>query len=953
MFKKILIILLVFSIILGLFNFIPAMADEEDDELIKAMTSVTEKAQEQDGFEVENYEFNDVAGTVYEKPVKLLSIIGLVNGYEDGSFKPSNSITRAEIAEVVIKMLGISNGMLILEGESFKDVTDTYWARNSIEIGQKLEIINGDSLGNFNPDNNVTYEQAIKILVCALGYGIQADAKGGYPIGHLIMARELKITEDVDVKIGRNISRGELSQLVYNSLQVEVSELKSYGVDSKISFKKGESLLKQRFDVYKSVGEVKGTHITQYVEEISIRENEIKIDNKAFDVNEHDNKYSSSKSASSLFGYKVEYFYKQSGNSKPVLMYIEKFEDENHEFSVSDEKIIEFNKTSLKYELEDDEKNKNKEDNEILEIKEGAIYIVNGIYDPEFNPEIEPVLSGSVRVVDNNDDGIYDIVFVNNYDILIVGQVLYRDTLELRTIIREKRFDVIDKYDQSKRYHFDLEEKNNKVVFYKNNEEVEFEDIEIKSDDILSIMSSKDGKLTTIYIANSNVIGKVSEIGDEKKIILDEGEFALSKFYTDSSYITKQYVTVGDRVILFMNHESKVVDIVPVKNSLNYYGYFIEYAKKSGLGNKHQFKIFTSWGEHWIYEADDKLTIDGMSVNSNDINAILSNPQLIKFKANGKLKITEIYTANGTNDDFALRRQYLTNNPMDELNGYGVKVIKQGSNYRIRFLNNALSNYYLSSNTRVFTIPNDKTRDEFYELTNGDYVSSNPNINGPYYIELYDLDNDGIAKIAIINMNEPPKYATDVPTANGVMFIDKTTLGLDNSGNEILRIYGYSAGVKTIVNTDDLSLGAVDPNGVWGTAGISVKSLKSGDVIQAGYDPKGRMYAYKLMYRKSMSELFDKADITALKNGLPDYTKYENELIFGIIEQINGSVLSLKVSEDESESWRDINVGSAQVLKYNLSKESFKPMWSADLAVGQLVLVRANKNVVTDIVIYE
>lgn len=81
------------------------------------------------------------------------------------------SITRAEMAAVVCRMLGKENDAEKAVGSTaFSDVTSTHWASGYINICAKIGIISGDGDGKFRPEDDVKYEEAIKMIVCAMGY---------------------------------------------------------------------------------------------------------------------------------------------------------------------------------------------------------------------------------------------------------------------------------------------------------------------------------------------------------------------------------------------------------------------------------------------------------------------------------------------------------------------------------------------------------------------------------------------------------------------------------------------------------------------------------------------------------------------------------------------------------------------------------------------------------------
>ena len=91
--------------------------------------------------------------------------LGILSGYTDGTFKPMNNITRRDFAIMLAQSLGHDNDE---EATSpFKDVADTDYGVSSIAYLYENEITVGDSNGNFNPDANITRQEAAIMLVKA------------------------------------------------------------------------------------------------------------------------------------------------------------------------------------------------------------------------------------------------------------------------------------------------------------------------------------------------------------------------------------------------------------------------------------------------------------------------------------------------------------------------------------------------------------------------------------------------------------------------------------------------------------------------------------------------------------------------------------------------------------------------------------------------------------------
>ena len=159
----------------------------------------------------------------YYTPVTVLSERGIINGYEDGSFKPDNRLTRAEFTKMIVTLLGKDSEANAQKGySSFTDVGSSHWASGYINVGVNEGIINGYGLGYFGPEDNVTYSQTVKMLVSAAGHDLDAQKSGGWPTGYMAVGSLTGITDgmSIDKQNDDLVSRGEAAILMYNTLML-------------------------------------------------------------------------------------------------------------------------------------------------------------------------------------------------------------------------------------------------------------------------------------------------------------------------------------------------------------------------------------------------------------------------------------------------------------------------------------------------------------------------------------------------------------------------------------------------------------------------------------------------------------------------------------------------------------------------------------------------------------
>lgn len=111
--------------------------------------------------------FSDVASTDwFYTYVRDLALANIISGYTDGTFKPQNSITRAEFAKVIVLATG---NIPSTASSSFPDVASSHWARGYIERAKELGFMTGYPDGAFRPDSSISRQEIAKVVVLANG----------------------------------------------------------------------------------------------------------------------------------------------------------------------------------------------------------------------------------------------------------------------------------------------------------------------------------------------------------------------------------------------------------------------------------------------------------------------------------------------------------------------------------------------------------------------------------------------------------------------------------------------------------------------------------------------------------------------------------------------------------------------------------------------------------------
>ena len=166
--------------------------------------------------------FTDQADIKVENEVvDTLIELGVINGYTDGSFKPNDTVTRAEMAKMIyVLRTGNSDASAYNNDKtSFTDVNG-HWAAGFIKYCQSVGIIAGQSATKFAPDKTVTAQEAAKMLLVTLGYDAQKAGLVGinWASKTNALADENGLLDDVNTSFTGPCPRQYAAQLIYNAI---------------------------------------------------------------------------------------------------------------------------------------------------------------------------------------------------------------------------------------------------------------------------------------------------------------------------------------------------------------------------------------------------------------------------------------------------------------------------------------------------------------------------------------------------------------------------------------------------------------------------------------------------------------------------------------------------------------------------------------------------------------
>lgn len=597
---------------------------------------------------------------VYNRALALATALGIITGYEDGSYKPESSVTRAEMAAIVLRMLNTTAGSAY--SNSFNDVKADHWAADTIQTAAELSIINGMGDGSFKPDGAVTYEQVVKMIVCALGYDTESKLAGGYPSGYLSQANSMKVTDNAIGVIGEAADRGLVIKMVYNALLTYFNEPDGVGPTGLTTYKATRTLAKARFDIIDAKGVLTATSKrTLDPSFATIKDGQIAIDSILFDTE--------LTGLEEYVGETVTYFYRETpGMTTPFVLAVAAANSKSATEMLDLDNVksmtgFESGNGVIKMERGTDRKCKDAVINyngtiitpadfarAVADDKTGRFYVRN--YDGTrlgqmtFDDLLLPE-NGSVKLTDSDGDGNFDYIFVEAYETMTVTTVSSK-----RLSGKINGEDVVINIDTDSNIDLD-------ITVIRAGDEVKPRNL--KADDVASIVRSLDNNSIKIEVTTESVTGKVSSVGerDEEYIATIAGEDYIvdANAYSDVKSGTEGifYTDVFGRIaFVTASGSGKIV-------GSDKYGWLM-YAYKS-KGGEYLARIYSQDGTVQDYELASTVSYwapnaaGAVSLSGNDRANVAKAAtecikdshshqiRLCKFRVNSSNKVNKIHMA--------------------------------------------------------------------------------------------------------------------------------------------------------------------------------------------------------------------------------------------------------------------------------------------------------------------
>lgn len=713
--------------------------------LVSCLSTVAFAADEKES----GTKFSDVsANEIYSMAVSTLNVMGVINGYEDGTFKPEQNVTRAEFTAMLMRTLNYGKtGSTSAADLPFTDIDDNdtsiNWAIPNINTAYGMGIINGYEDSTFRPNANVAFEEAIKMIVCTLGYGNNVDVNvDPWYANYIAIAAQIGLTKNANKlgAAGTPATRACIAQLLYDCLEIDIIEQNE---------KTDKTILSDYLGYIKNVGVISSNDITSLTEaDVNLREDEIQITaREEGESRESTHTYSTTDlTLKDHLGYEVEFYYKSSGSDIRTLMFCVITPTEPITINAANIEESRTTDSQIKYykNLDDDRESTIGLESDNVVIYNGKLY-GDSANDSRFETDMLPEV-GSIKFIDSDNNGKYDIIDIVDYEIFYVST---KNSTSYEIV------DNLTRPEDRKTLKLNTDEDRNLKIVNESGNEMTFSSI-ATGNIICYARSNGSDPISKAIVCTNKVTGTVTAIRGEK-ITISNKEYRYSKAapWVTGATSLEEPVTQDSGTFYFDINGDLVAYDKNASTENIVYGYILGYTEDKFEGTA-VFRVLTSAGAETRIGTYKSTKVDGETCSDGQevIRALEESAknqntggnqdvqQLVKYStrtSDGKTVFNKIYTAEAVaaadieTDELHLFEGIDENDDM-EYNSSSKTLTGGGSNIKV-------------TNSIVFSIPEDRTDYDGFKKTT---VSSSFKNTNKYNVEFFDVNKSNVATVVVL-----------------------------------------------------------------------------------------------------------------------------------------------------------------------------------------------------------
>lgn len=727
--------------------------------------------------------------------------LGIMEGFEDGQLHEEEFVTRAEFSTMLIRMLALEQVAEFMKAETvFGDVPAEHWANQYVNLAYQNRLIEGVGNNRFEPEENITYEEAVKLLVLALGYYPMTEQfkAGEWYQKYLTVGNRIGLTNGLAIPVGTVLTRAQVGQMIDSALDVDLMVRVYDGGEAKYEIKQKHTLVDiltnggtERYGVLEATS---GAALADYGD---MREQDLYIDGERYTW--------AGGNVDELVGKCVTYFI--TGTDETVILNLYEKADRNIEIAIKGSDIDSYLDDTIEY-REDGKRHTTK-----VKLAASAAAMLNGRPYQGGVEDLVKLPNLTLRLLSNDKDAVYDVVYAENYEI---GKVMRVNTFDRSIHLKN----MLSNDTRS----ISLETSGDQVIVLKDmsGEEITLEDIK-EEDTILQIRQSYDGMRIEITWLNEAFAGTVNSLNQtDESITIDDQTYEIAENLA-GLIVAVEDVEVGSVYQVTLDTNEKVVDLEKeLSDGVFRLGYLYQIGTNgSGLGTEVVVKMLTGTTVESV-EIDDVYYTKGKEKQVLNVYDLAARVNI----DGSKQEETKLLSLIQPGDVF-----YYSTNKDGEINK--IETCSNAADYKERTLNAKQSimaasgsGFGIDQKTVVFFVPKGNDENDLYsemQFKSGTYFCSGFNF----------VENTPVVEAAVFHTGLDSSEEVTFGELDPYCIVQGVSQEIDQEGNQLYRISGYREGVEfNAVSSPDSSV-----------ASTVLRHVQTGDIIRYKTDFDGRINA--------------------------------------------------------------------------------------------------------------
>lgn len=867
----------------------------------------------------ETVKFPDVADDyTYKSAIYALVDAGIINGIEENgvlNFKPENTITRAEFAKLIaVKLAG--NVALTETTAQFPDVAQDYWANPYIAFAVKQGIINGNPDGTFRPFNPVTYGEAIKMIVCAKGYGSLYTPSEPWFAGYIQIANQIDLTKYAQGYGANEAPRGLVAQLIYNmDFCRNITVTQPGGLPS---FEDDDEY--EEFD-----GVVEGVYETSLTgQRLGLSKLQVMISGQKFNIGDYnlDKFYD-------YLGKMVTVRYKESSKNE-IISIVES--GDNSKITIDASCIEAVYADEIEY-YENEESTKKltaKLSDNLYVIYNGSGVAKEDITDSFIKDKFN-IESGEITLMNNDGGKDYEIAYVTSYETYYVSGKSSSDgvyTINDNNNINGSSI-VLDEDDCTVQKVSSLGGKMSSSSLSS-----------ITSKSVISVAKPYDRTEGTEVIISTikESSGEVDELDGTDYIKINGKDYSYSNYYRalEDKNSEEYTLEVGDKAAFYFDYAGRLVFMAKSETADdNSYAYILGYDEGSGLGAKCYLRLYAIVGSSGKVIEDAYLDTK-VRFNGDDKEASAVGDLLEKKAAELNDKFSGIKNASHAQ---LIKYKSFTDEVghtcIDDIETLDPAVDADTFDYKSKaFSKDGKSKFAINSSTIIIQVPDDRADEKKYKKTSFSDGYA-------YKVEAYDIKNS-TAKVVLHYSNSSK---TDIYAGNNVAFVAGDVRGAKNDDgvtvDQLTYIYAGNTEIADPLLTEKSGM---------------LSGISKGDLIRMAVDGSEIVKIEKLFVDGKLygrDGEVSEGNIVQQSDGKGDDEYYY--VMYGTVHDVSEGDIKVTPDvvtkhEDYEENWTNFNITSSTKL-YKWDSATGKYITDIEPTSLQSVASTANASTASNVII--